>query len=132
MPALNSIQVDKLFRLIGTPKAPVIIGAKAEQPIAAEILGAVPGSRDLTGKTSIAQLFALVRGARLAIGNDTGPMHVAAVTGCPTLVLYSDASDPTLCAQRGPRTVILRENRLDQLNLAQVTDAIAKLASPEP
>ena len=111
---------------------PVIIGAKVEQPIATEILGAVPGARDLTGKTSITQLFALVRGARLSIGNDTGPMHVAAVTGCATLVLYSDASDPALCAQRGPRTVILRENRLDQLRVAQVTDAIAKLVSPEP
>lgn len=110
----------------------VIIGAKVEQPIATKILGAVPGARDLTGKTSIAQIFALVRGARLAIGNDTGPMHVAAVTGCATLVLYSDASDPALCAQRGPRTAILRENRLDQLRVAQVTDAITKLISPKP
>ena len=118
--------------LAASGPTPVIIGAKAEQPIAAEILGAEPGARDLTGKTTIAQLFALVRGARLAIGNDTGPMHVAAVTGCATLVLYSDASDPALCAQRGPRTVIFRENRLDQLSVAQVTEAIAKLVSPEP
>ena len=100
--------------------------------LGAEILGAEPGARDLTGKTTITQLFALVRGARLVIGNDTGPMHVAAVTGCATLVLYSATSDPALCAQRGPRTVILCENKLGQLNLAQVTDAIAKLVSPEP
>ena len=36
MPALNSIQVDKLFRLIGTPKAPVIIDVRTDEDFAAD------------------------------------------------------------------------------------------------
>lgn len=111
---------------------PVIIGAGPEQSLAAEIIKAAPGCRDVTGQTSLGQLFAMAKGARLAIGNDTGPMHVAGLSGCATLVLYSHVSDPALCAQRGPRTVILRENNLDQLSVAQVTEAIARLVAPPP
>ena len=111
---------------------PVIIGARAEQAMAAEILKAAPSARDVTGRTSIGQLFAMAKGARLAIGNDTGPMHVAALCGAATLVLYSEASDPALCAQRGPRAVILRKSRLDQLSTAEVTVAIADLNISQP
>ena len=110
---------------------PVIIGAGSEQAMAAEIIKAV-AARDVTGRTSLGQLFAMAKGARLAIGNDTGPMHVAAVTGTATLALYSAASDPALCAQRGDRTVILREHSLEQLSAAQVTEAIAQLDNPQP
>jgi ADP-heptose:LPS heptosyltransferase len=111
---------------------PVIIGTAPEQPIAAEIISAEPRARDLTGKTSIRQLFGLAKEARLALGNDSGPMHAAAVIGCPAIVLYSEASDPVLCAQRGPKTSILRRNRLQQLSLAEVTDAIADALPPAP
>ncbi len=110
---------------------PVIIGARSEQAMAAEIIKAA-AARDVTGQTSLGQLFAMAKGARLAIGNDTGPMHVTAATGTATLALYSDASDPALCAQRGDRTVILREHSLEQLSAAQVTEAIAQLDNPQP
>ena len=110
--------------------APLIIGAAPEQPIAAEIISAEPRARDLTGQTSIRQLFGLAKRAGLAVGNDSGPMHAAAVTGCPTIVLYSEASDPALCAQRGARTTILRRDRLDQLSLAEVSAAIGDALPP--
>jgi ADP-heptose:LPS heptosyltransferase len=120
------------LHLAQSGSTPVIIGAGAEQAMAAEILKAAPTARDVTGKTSLGQLFALAKGARLAIGNDTGPMHVAALTGCATLVLYSKASDPALCAQRGERTVILRETSLDALSAAQVTEALNDLNISQP
>jgi ADP-heptose:LPS heptosyltransferase len=111
---------------------PVIIGTGAEKSMAVEILKAAPACRDVTGQTSIGQLFSLAKGARLAIGNDTGPMHVAGLSGCATLVLYSEASDPALCAQRGDRTVILRKTSLDALSTAQVTEALNDLNISQP
>ena len=36
MPALNTIPVDKLVRLIGTPKAPTIIDVRTDDDFAAE------------------------------------------------------------------------------------------------
>jgi ADP-heptose:LPS heptosyltransferase len=38
----------------------------------------------------------------MAIGNDTGPMHLLAAVGCPSLVLFSRDSDPARCVPRAP------------------------------
>src|SRR5262249_2482331 len=55
---------------------PVVVGTAAEQPLARAIDGAI----DLTGRTDLDQLTSLARGATVAIGNDTGPMHLIANT----------------------------------------------------
>jgi ADP-heptose:LPS heptosyltransferase len=54
------------------------------------------------------------------VGNDTGPMHLIAAVGCPSWVLYSSASDPKLCGQRGERVTILRRDSLAGLNPAEL------------
>jgi lipopolysaccharide heptosyltransferase II len=54
--------------------------------------------RDLVGQTSLRQLVALTRRARLYIGCDTGPMHIAAALGTPVVALFGPA-DP---ARTGP------------------------------
>ena len=77
-------------------------------------------------------LAALARRAVLAVGNDTGPMHVAALAGAPTVVLYSHASDPALCAQRGAQVTILREARLSDLTLEDVLKVLPPLPLPDP
>ena len=98
---------------------PVLIGGAAEADVTGAIRAAVPEARDLTNRTALAEIASLARGAVCAIGNDTGPMHVIAATGCPSVVLFSNASDPALCAPRagagGPAPVILRRASLDEL-----------------
>ncbi|MBM3941264.1 MAG: glycosyltransferase family 9 protein [SAR202 cluster bacterium] len=103
---------------------PVLTGTKAEAQANATIAAFCPAARDLTGDTSLADLVRLARGAAIAIGNDTGPMHLAAVAGAPCVVLYSSASDPALCAQRGPRVTILRRERLDELGVEEVMGVV--------
>ena len=103
---------------------PVLIGAKPEAQDNATIAAFCPAARDLTGDTTLADLVRLARGAAVAIGNDTGPMHLAAVSGAPCVVLYSHASDPALCAQRGPRVTILRREKLDALGVEEVMGAV--------
>jgi ADP-heptose:LPS heptosyltransferase len=49
--------------------------------------------RDLVGRTSLLQLLELLRRARLFIGCDTGPMHLAAAAGTRVLALFGPA-DP--------------------------------------
>ncbi len=41
---------------------------------------------DLTGQTTILDLIALFRASRLAIGGDTGPLHLAAAVGEPKVI----------------------------------------------
>jgi ADP-heptose:LPS heptosyltransferase len=100
----------------------VIVGTASERPLAQAI-----GGIDLTGKTDFLQLASVFRGASLAIGNDTGPMHLAAALGIPCISLFSAASDPDLTAPRYPDggwPCILRSGSLQELPVAQVCAAL--------
>lgn len=87
--------------LAGRGLMPVIAGSAAEAPLAAAIRARCPTALDLTGRTGLAALASLAGHAALAVGNDTGPMHLAAAMGAPCLVLFSGHSDPALTAPRG-------------------------------
>jgi ADP-heptose:LPS heptosyltransferase len=99
---------------------PVLLGAETERPLNRRIAEACPAARDLTGETSLLEIAALARDAAAAIGNDTGPMHLIAATGCPSVVLFSNASDPALCAPRGPRVTVLCRASLEELTVDEV------------
>ena len=104
-----------------------VIGAGAEAALAEEIAAGCPGLVNLVGRTDFAQVAALAARAAVVVGNDTGPTHLAAAAGAPTVVLFSHASDPALCAPRGPQVVVLRRPSLDALDVDAVTQAIKTL-----
>ena len=105
----------------------VVIGGPAEGPLAAAIVAAAPGTVDLTGRTSFADIAALARRASFCVGNDTGPTHLVAACGCPTLALFGQDSDPALCAPRGAHATFLRHLPLSGLDPAEVAAAVARL-----
>ena len=100
--------------------ASVILGAGAEKPLAAGI----PGAIDLIGQTSFGDLADLARAARFAVGNDTGPMHLIAAAGCAAVTLFSDDSDPSLCAPSGRWTRVLQSPRLADLPVEAVWQSL--------
>ena len=59
-----------------------------------------------------------------AIGNDTGPMHIVAAAGCRSLVLFSNESDPRLCAPGGPNVTVVRRATLADLPVDEVEAAV--------
>jgi lipopolysaccharide heptosyltransferase II len=63
---------------------------------------------DLTGKTAIADLPALLSQCHLFIGNDSGAMHVAAAVGLPVVVVFGP-TDPL-----GTAPVTLRSSIVQQ------------------
>src|SRR5262249_45929907 len=99
---------------------PVVIGGSDEITLGRAIAAAVPETRDLTGQTGFGDIVALGRDARRAIGNDTGPMHLAVAGGAAATVLYSAASDPDKTAPRGGDVVILRRPNLANLDVDTV------------
>ncbi len=107
----------------------VVIGGPEESALARAIQRKAK-ARDLTGRTDFAQIAALGARAALAIGNDTGPTHLIAAAGAPTLVLFSKASDPALCAPRG-HVDVLRIDNLADLPTAEVAAACERLAPAE-
>jgi ADP-heptose:LPS heptosyltransferase len=109
----------------------LILGGMQESALARTIQRKVQ-ARDLTGRTDFAQIAALAARATVAVGNDTGPMHLIAAAGAPTLVLFSSASDPTLCGPRG-HVAVLQSDNLDDLPVSQVVEAVDHLApAPAP
>jgi ADP-heptose:LPS heptosyltransferase len=105
----------------------VVIGGPQESPIARTIQRYVDKARDLTGRTDFARIAILGARAALAVGNDTGPLHLAAAGGAPTIVLFSSASDPSLSAPRG-HVAVLQAANLADLSVATVAQAAASLA----
>jgi heptosyltransferase-2 len=63
---------------------------------------------DLTGKTAIADLPALLSQCHLFIGNDSGAMHVAAAVGLPVIAVFGP-TDPEGTAPVTPRCSIVQE-----------------------
>ena len=104
----------------------VVIGGPQEAALAQSIQREAPRTRDLTGRTDFARIAVLGAKAALAVGNDTGPLHLAAAAGAPTVVLFSGASDPSLSAPRG-KVAVLQAEKLSQLPVAQVAQAVASL-----
>jgi len=109
---------------------PVVLGSDAEKNLGDDILTGCDSGLNLAGQTSLEDLFLLARQADCAVGNDTGPMHIFATQGCRTLVLYSNASDPALCAQRGDKVTILRRESLNDLSVKDVIAALSAEATP--
>jgi lipopolysaccharide heptosyltransferase I len=58
-------------------------------------------------KCSITELIALTRRARLFIGGDTGPMHLAAALGVPVVAIFGP-TDPARNGPYGTRSAVLR------------------------
>ncbi|MBI5164145.1 MAG: glycosyltransferase family 9 protein [Magnetospirillum sp.] len=102
---------------------PLLLGTASEAAELAFIQASCPQARSLAGETSFFDIVALARGAAVAVGNDTGPMHLIAAAGCPLVSLFSHDSDPALCAPRGQVTV-LRRPSLEALDLAAVVAAV--------
>lgn len=115
--------------LVRVGLTPVILGTAAEAEIAASIRRLCRHAIDLTGRTGLDDIAALAAAATLAVGNDTGPMHLIAVMGTPSLVLFSADSDPALCAPRGPRDTV-RILRVPDLRTLAPETVIASLPAP--
>jgi len=116
-------KLDRFAQLAGILAArgfcPVVVGTAAEAADAAAIRAACPSAIDMTGRTSILDLAGLARRAALTVGGDTGPVHLAAMMGCPVIALFSRFSDPVQATPVGD-VRLLRADNLEDLPLERV------------
>jgi heptosyltransferase-2 len=74
----------------------ILFGGENDRRLAAQIASAIHDSRftihDLSGKTSLRELMALLKLCRGLLTNDSGPMHVAAALGTPVVVPFGSTS----------------------------------------
>ena len=107
----------------------LVIGGLQEAELAHVIQNRARRARDLTGRTDFAQIAALGARAAIAVGNDTGPTHLIAAAGAPTIAMFSSASDPALCGPRGHVTVFQAPDLAD-VPVDTVLRAALALATP--
>ena len=115
---------DLVQQLDQSSITPVLCGGPEEAELCTQITQGCHNARNIAGQTSLVDLVNIANGAQFAIGNDNGPMHIAAAANTKTIVLYSHASDPALCAQRGQDVTIIRRESLNDLSVADVLESI--------
>jgi ADP-heptose:LPS heptosyltransferase/GT2 family glycosyltransferase len=90
-----------------------LLGSPDEAPIVDEILFNLThrdGVESLVGETGLADLPELLRSAALFVGNDSGPKHIAAGVGVPTIGIHSGVVDGREWGPMGPSAVAVRRD----------------------
>ena len=87
-----------------------IIGSEGERPVA-ELIRKQMQSRTavLSGRTSLESLIGVLAEASLMITNDSGPMHIAAALGVPTVAVFG-STDERVTSPVGPRTRVVKSS----------------------
>lgn len=68
---------------------------------------------DLIGKTDLLGLFSLMDHAKAVVAHDSGPLHVATVTGAPLAAIFGPTPANAVVAFERPNTVVLhKQNRV--------------------
>jgi len=80
-----------------------LVGSPNEESLADEVVKAAKEKIvSLVGRTTLRELAALMKHCCLFIGNDAGPMHIAAAVGCPVVGLFGP-TDPNVWGPRGKK-----------------------------
>ena len=86
--------------------AVALAGTKRDQQRCRQIAAAAPGACDLSGKTTPAELAALIRRAEVAVTNDSGSMHVAASLGNPMVSIFGPTNPVHIGPYQRPESVV--------------------------
>jgi lipopolysaccharide heptosyltransferase II len=89
--------------------ATVVVSGSAADRRVAEAVAAQCGGISLAGATSLRAFAAIAQRARCVVAMDSGPMHVAAAVGAPTVGIFALQSDePDRWAPLGARVTVVR------------------------
>jgi heptosyltransferase-2 len=87
----------------------VLIGASSERDSAGQVIERMKrqGAINLAGETDMAELIGLLDVCDLLVSNDTGPAHIAAALGRPTLTIFGPTNEFET-APTGARAELIR------------------------
>lgn len=75
--------------------ASVVIAGPGQERLAQEVVSVAGTKSAVLAGLSLKELVALLEIARVFVGNDSGPMHMAAALDCPVVAVWG-SSDPTV------------------------------------
>lgn len=83
----------------------------------------LPGARQFA---DLYELACWLAGARVYLGNDSGPSHLAAAVNTPVVALFGP-SDPAVWAPRGSHVAVVAAPSMDAITVPQVAEAVRDL-----
>jgi ADP-heptose:LPS heptosyltransferase len=102
--------------------SPVFVGGSADD--------LTPFAGYPTLQSSLSELKSLFASAALFVGNDSGPAHMAAAFGVPSIVVFGP-SDPAIWGPwRTPGEAVCAQGGIGDVTVAQILDALQRLRVP--
>ena len=89
----------------------ILVGSREEAAIAGAVMTRISNKaavRSLVGTLSISELPTLIQSSTLFVGNNSGPQHLAAALGVPTVGIHSGVVDAFEWAPLGRAAVAVR------------------------
>ncbi len=101
---------ETLLRLITNKDIfPVIFGGPSEVNKGEAIIKVLNRGVNASGKFGIRESAAAISLCKMYLGNDTGPMHLAALVGTPCVAIFSAIDYPGRWHPSGSRDIVLRK-----------------------
>ena len=88
-----------------------LVGTAKDRAVAEQITALCPAPAEienLCGKTTLAELIAILRASDALLTNDTGTMHLAALLGVPTVAIFG-STEPALTGPLGTGHTVVRK-----------------------
>jgi len=76
----------------------IVLWGPGEEPLAVSVAAASEGAAEPAPATTITDIVAIARRARLMVSGDTGPLHIGGAMGTPLVALFG----PTFPDRNGP------------------------------
>jgi heptosyltransferase-2 len=92
---------------------PVLVGSADDAPLCSRIAaGAAGGAVSVAGLTTVDELAGVLQDAAALVGNDSGPAHLAAAVGTPTVTVFGATAPALGYVPRGSAGRIVEEGAL--------------------
>lgn len=86
----------------------LVFGGPEDNEACQGVVEAMPSAIDLSGKLGLREAIALMERCDAFITNDSGPMHISAALGVPTVALFG-STDDSITGPVGKRAAVVKE-----------------------
>jgi len=105
----------------------VVMGTQAEAAEIDAICDGNPDAVNFRGKSAVADIPALAKGAAVVVGNDTGPSHIAYYAGARLVMVFTDFDFGRAAHPDSPRVASLHGAAITDISTEAVWDALGKV-----
>lgn len=108
---------------------PLLAGTAEDRQAIDAVHALCPDCVDISGKTSLSELAAVLAGAQFVVGNDTGPVFLAARCDVPTVMVMGPDTNPDMSAPTGQKADYLHAHDISAVPAGDVISCVTRLLS---